>query len=534
MAKKILVVDDDTLVLASLKKLFTKEGYGVETALNGQKALQMVEKEDFDIVIIDIRMPGLDGIETTKRIKEVRKNQSKPEIAVVFITGYSDIEPIEEAKKYGEVIKKPFNLEVFLEHIRQHTGKRRVVITGLGVVAPNGIGKEEFWEKNIEGISGIEVFKDFSTSELPSKIAGQIKKFNPSQYMPLSVVNKTDRFTQLGIAGAKLALEDSKLDLEAINKERIGVSIGSGLGGILFHEEQISTMYEKGFKKAEPLGIPKVAPNAVPGYVSIIFGFTGPNVAISTACSSGAHGIGWAYDMIKQARADVMVAGGSEAPLTPYTFAAFNALRTLSKRNDSPKEASRPFDNQRDGFVLSEGSGILILEELTHALKRRAHIYAEIIGYSVKSGAYHMVMPVKEGKDAARTMEEAIREAGIKPHEINYINAHGTSTKANDRAETRAIKEVFGKYAYDIPVSSIKSMIGHTIGASGAIEAVICSLIIENSIIPPTINYQHPDPDCDLDYTPNHARKQKVDIALSNSFGFGSNNACLVLRKYNG
>jgi len=411
---------------------------------------------------------------------------------------------------------------------------RRVVITGLGVVAPNGIGKEEFWQANIKGRSGVDLIKDFDTTSLKSKIAGYIKNFEPSKYMSSLVISKTDRFTQLGIVASKLALEDSKLNLDKENKDRIGVSIGSGLGGVLFHEEQIATMYEKGFKKAEPLGVPKVAPNAVAGYVSIIFGLTGPNVAISTACSSGAHGIGWAYDMIRLGKAEVMVAGGAEAPLTPYTFAAFNALRVLSKRNDSPQEASRPFDKQRDGFVIGEGAGILILEELSHAFKRGVHIYTEVVGYSANSGAYHMVMPVSEGKDAAKAMAEVLKETNIKPKEVDYINAHGTSTLANDKAETQAIKEVFGDYAYKIPISSTKSMIGHTIGASGAMEIIVCALTIEDNIIPPTINYKYPDPDCDLDYVPNEARKTKVNVALSNSFGFGSNNVCLVLRKYNG
>lgn len=532
MAKNILVIDDDISVLKSLEKLFKKEGYEVTSVLSGKEALECIEKKDFDLVIVDIRMPDLDGIETTKKIKEIRKSKSKIDIPVVFITGYSDVVAIDKARQYGEVVLKPFDLEEFLNRIRQQTTKRRVVITGLGVVAPNGIGKDEFWEANVKGKSGVDLIKDFDVSSLSSQIAAYIKNFEPTRYMSTSIISKTDRFTQLGVAAAKLAIEDSKLDLENENKERAGVSIGSGLGGVLFHEEQISTMYEKGLKKAEPLGVPKVAPNAVPGYISIIFGLTGPNVAISTACSSGAHGIGWAYDAIRLNRAEVMVAGGAEAPLTPYTFAAFNALRVLSRRNDSPQEASRPFDKERDGFVMGEGAGAIILEELNHALKRKAHIYAEIIGYSVKSGAFHMVMPVEEGKDAAKSMQEALREANISPQDVNYINAHGTSTQANDKAETQAIKEVFGNYAHKIPISSTKSMIGHTIGASGAIEAIVCALTIENNLIPPTINYRYPDPDCDLDYVPNEPRKAKVDIALSNSFGFGSNNACLVMRRF--
>jgi len=532
MPKTILVIDDDLTVLKSLERLFKKEGYEIACVSSGKAALELIENRNFDLVVADIRMPDLDGIETVRGIKEIRKKQNKPDIAVVFITGYSDMVAIDKAKQYGEVVLKPFDLEEFLSRVKQQSTKRRVVITGLGVVAPNGIGKDEFWEANVKGKSGVDWIKDFDTSSFNSKIAAAIKNFDPTKYMSAPVINKTDRFSQLGIVAAKLAIEDSKLDLEKEDKDRIGVSIGSGLGGVLFHEEQISTMYEKGFKKAEPLGVPKVSPNAVPGNISIIFGLTGPNVAISTACSSGAHGIGWAYDTIRLKRAEVMVAGGAEAPLTPYTFAAFSALRVLSKRNDSPQEASRPFDKERDGFVMGEGAGVVILEELNHALKRGAHIYAEIIGYSVKSGGYHMVIPVGEGKDAAKSMQEALREADIKPEEVDYINAHGTSTQANDKAETQAIKEVFGGLAYKIPISSTKSMIGHTIGASGAIEAVVCALVIQNNIIPPTINYKVPDPDCDLDYVPNEARKTRVDVTLSNSFGFGSNNACLVMRRY--
>ncbi|MBL7132118.1 MAG: beta-ketoacyl-ACP synthase II [Candidatus Omnitrophica bacterium] len=410
---------------------------------------------------------------------------------------------------------------------------KRVVITGLGVVAPNGLGKDLFWKANIEGVSGVDKLSDFNVSSLNSKIAAQVKNFDPLDFAPLAIVRKTDRFVHLGLGAGKLAIEDSGLKLGEIDKKRVGVSIGSGLGGILFHEYQIATMYEKGLNRAEPLGVPKVAPNAVSGYISIQYGFKGPNIAPSTACSSGAHGIGQGYDLIRLGRAEIMIAGGSEAPLTPYTFSAFNALRALSKRNDSPQEASRPFDKERDGFVMGEGSGVVVLEELNHAKKRGAHIYAEIIGYALTSGAYHMVMPVPEGKDAARTIALALKEANIEPKDVDYINAHGTSTQANDKAETQAIKETFGEYAYKIPVSSTKSMIGHTIGASGAIEVIVCCLTIENKLIPPTINYKYPDPECDLDYVPNEARERKVNIALSNSFGFGSNNVCIVIGKFN-
>jgi len=412
--------------------------------------------------------------------------------------------------------------------------KKRVVVTGIGVVSSIGIGKEEFWQANLEGKSGIDLITSFDTKDYPSKIASQIKNFNPLQFMTPDFADRADRFSQLALASAKLALEDAKLNLDKIDKERMGVIIGSGLGGVIFHEEQIITMINKGSKRANPIGVPKVSPNSSPAVISIYFKLEGINLAISTACSSGTNAIGCAFEFIKEGKADLVLAGGTEAPLTPYTFASFCSLRVLSKRNNHPQEASRPFDRKRDGCVLGEGSACLVLEELNHALKRSAHIYCEILSYSCNCGAYHLVMPRQDAQDAARCMREAIKRANLKPEDIDYINAHGTSTPQNDRVETKAIKEVFAEYAYKIPISSTKSMIGHTLGAAGAIEAAVSSLVIENQIIPPTINYKYPDPECDLDYVPNKPRKAKVKTVLSNSFGFGSNNACLVFRKYDG
>jgi len=534
MSKTILIVDDDISVLKSLEKLFKKEDYEVVCVSSGKEALEWIEKRDFDLVIIDIRMPDLDGIETTKKIKEIRRNKSKPDIPVVFITGYSDVVAIEKAKQYGEVVLKPFDLDEFLSRIKQQCTKRRVVITGLGVVAPNGIGKDEFWEANIKGRSGVELIKDFDTSNLNSKIAAQVKNFNPTQYMTKLLAKKVDRFTQFGIAASKLALEDSKLELEKEDKGHIGVSIGTGLGGILYHEEVVLQMYKDKFSKVDPLSVPKVTSNAASSNVAIIFSLIGPNATMSTACAAGAHGIGYAYDLIRLGRADIMFAGGAEAPITPFTLCTFDALKVLSKHNDIPQEASRPFDKDRDGFVIGEGGGVVILEELNHALNRNVHIYAEIIGYSLTSGAHHMVIPAVEGKDIARTMFLAIKETNVDPGKINYINAHGTSTQANDKAETQAIKEVFGDHAYKIPISSTKSMIGHSLGASGAIGVIVCALTIENSLIPPTINYKHMDPECDLDYVPNQARKARVDFALSNTFGFGNNNISIIIKRFEG
>ena len=532
MAKSILIIDDDPLVLKSLQKLFKNEGCDVAVTQSGKMALEMVGKADFDLVIVDIRMPELDGIETVKKIKECRKNNNKTEIPVIFITGYSDIESHTKAKELGKLILKPFDLEQFLNFVKDYSTKRRVVITGISVIAPNGIGKDEFWQANINGVSGVKRVHGFDTTGYNSKIAAEILEFDPSKYMSESVIKRTDRYAQLGIAAAKMAVEDSELNIKEENKYNIGVCIGTGLGGVLFHEEQIANIKVKGPGRAHPLCVPKISPNAVPSQIAIQLGLKGINLAISTACASSTNAIGQAFDIIRLKRADVVITGGTEAPITPFTFAAYDSMKVLSsKRNDSPQEASRPFDKDRDGFVLGEGAGILILEELEHARKRGAHIYAEVIGYGATSGAYHMVMPDPTGDDAARVMQLAIQDANINLEDIDYINAHGTSTKANDKIETQAIKTVFGRHAYKIPISSTKSMIGHLIGAVGAVEAIVCALVTRNNLIPPTVNHQYKDSDCDLDYVPNQARKAKVNIALSNSFGFGSCNACIILRR---
>lgn len=412
--------------------------------------------------------------------------------------------------------------------------KRRVVITGLGIVAPNGIGKEEFWQANIKGQSGIDRITSFDVSELDSKICGQAKDFDPLKYIANETVKRTDRFVHLGLASAKMALEDSRLDLEKEDRTRIGVVIGSGLGGLLFHEEQMVASFDRGVGRIHPLSVPRVTPNAVSSHIAIQHHLLGPNMVISTACASGAHGVGEGFRKIQNEELDICFSGGVEAPLTIFTFGAYAALRVLSKRNDSPQEASRPFDKERDGFVLAEGAAILILEEREHALRRHAPIYAEIVGYASNSGAHHMVMPEPNGEDAASVIRSALKDARLSPQDINYINAHGTSTQANDKAETFAIKKALGDYAYKIPVSSTKSMIGHTIGAAGAIEALVSALAIKNDLIPPTINQQHKDPDCDLDYVPNQAREAKVNVAMSNSFGFGSCNVCLIFAKERG
>ena len=411
--------------------------------------------------------------------------------------------------------------------------KRRVVITGLGVVACNGIGKDNFWQANVQGRSGIGKITCFDTEVLDVHIGGEIRDFDPSQFMPAELVKKVDRFVHFGLACSEMALQDSGLDLND-QEHRIGVIIGSGLGGMMFHEEQMVAILEKGVNRINPSSVPRISPNAVSSHIAIRYGLLGPNMVISTACASASHAIGEAFRKIQWGDMDICVTGGVEAPLTRLNFGAYCALRVLSKKNDVPEAASRPFDLKRDGFVLSEGGGGLILEELNHAMKRNAPIYAEVTGYASNSGARHMVMPDVTGEDAARVMADALKDADIDRLSVDYINAHATSTVQNDRAETRAIKNVFGERAYKIPVSSTKSMIGHSLGASGGIEAVVCALAIKNKFIPPTINYKDRDPECDLDYVPLEGRSAPLNTVLSNSFGFGNCNACIVFSNFNG
>ena len=412
--------------------------------------------------------------------------------------------------------------------------KRRVVITGLGVVACNGIGREDFWKANIEGRSGVVKITSFNTDGFETNIAGEIRGFDPCLYMPAEVAKKVDRFVHFGLACSEMALKDSALDLNSQDKFRIGVVIGSGLGGMMFHEEQMVAILEKGVNRINPSSVPRISPNAVSSHIAIRYGLLGPNMVISTACASASHAIGEAFRKIQWGDMDICVTGGVEATLTRLNFGAYCALRVVSKKNDIPGEASRPFDLHRDGFVLGEGGGVVILEELEHALKRNAPILAEVTGYASNSGARHMVMPDLSGDDAARVMADALRDAGTDRSKVDYINAHATSTVANDRAETKAIKNVFGEQAYKIPISSTKSMIGHSLGAAGGIEAVVCALAIKENFIPPTINYKDKDPECDLDYVPLEGRPAQLNTVLSNSFGFGNCNACLVFSDFKG
>ncbi len=409
--------------------------------------------------------------------------------------------------------------------------KKRVVITGLGTVNPCGNTINEYWQNLINGVSGVSTIDTFDISNYPTKIAGLVKNIDPEQYLDKKEVRRTSRFILLAIIAALDAVKDSGLDI-ASEAENIGVEIGSGIGGIEVLENNYQILQEKGVDRLSPFCVPMMISDMAAGLVSIKLGAKGPNGCYVTACASSAHAMGNAFRIIQNGDAIAMVAGGTEAAVTKLGLASFCAARSLSERNDEPQKASRPFDMDRDGFVMGEGSGILVFEELDHALKRGAKIYAEVIGFGSTGDAYHITAPAPEGEGAKRAMERALKDANIKPEVIDYINAHGTSTQLNDKNETAAIKAVFGDHAKNLAISSTKSMTGHLLGAAGAIELIACSLAIKNSLIPPTINYDNPDPELDLDYTPNKARKADLNYVMSNSLGFGGHNAVLIIKKY--
>lgn len=412
--------------------------------------------------------------------------------------------------------------------------RRRVVVTGVGAVTPLGNNVKESWENLIKGVSGVDFITKFDASDFGCRIAAEVKGFDGSLYFDKKELRRLDLFLQYAVASAIEAIEDSGLDLSKEDRRRIGVLIGSGIGGLLTIEENARALFEKGPRKLSPFFIPMAIVNMASSMIAIRFGIKGPQSAVCTACATGSHAIGDGFKIIQRGDADVMIVGGSEAAICPLGIAGFAVMRALSNRNDDPKRASRPFDKERDGFVMGEGAGVLVLEEYERAVKRGAKIYAEIIGYGMSGDAYHITMPDEDGEGAAICMENAIKDAGISPTEVDYINAHGTSTPLNDKTETLAIKRVFKDHAYNLMVSSNKSMIGHLLGAAGAVEAIFTVLTIKEGIVPPTINYEYPDPECDLDYVPNEARKRDVKIALSNSFGFGGVNATLVFRKFEG
>ena len=409
---------------------------------------------------------------------------------------------------------------------------RRVVITGLGLVTPLGIGVDETWSALCEGRSGIGEITRFDTTEFTTKIAGEVKDFNAEDFLPKKEARRTEKFIAYAVAGARMALENARLTIDDTNGPRVGVITGCGLGGLEMLETTARTVQEKGPKRCSPFFIPRLIGNMAPGMISIHLGAKGPNISVATACAAGAHAIGDACNTILRGQADAMITGGVESVITPTCVAGFNAMKALSTRNDDPQKASRPFDRDRDGFVVGEGAGILILEELNHALDRGATILAEMAGYGQSGDGYHMTSPSPDGDGMIRCMQAALDSAGITCEAIDYINAHGTSTPLNDLYETRAIKKVFGDFAPRIPISSTKSMTGHLLGGAGGIETSFTVLAIKNSIIPPTINLENPGEECDLDYVPKVARQADIAYAMSNSFGFGGTNASLVVKRY--
>jgi 3-oxoacyl-[acyl-carrier-protein] synthase II len=410
--------------------------------------------------------------------------------------------------------------------------RRRVVVTGMGIVSPIGIGLDANLNSLKEGKSGVGLITRFDTTAFDTKIAAEVKGFDPKQYMDPKIVKQMDVFIQYAVASAKMAIEHSGLVIDDTNAERVGVVVGAGLGGLPEIEETHKKVLERGPGRISPFFIPRLIANLAPGQISIIFGAKGPNMSIVTACTTGTHSIGEAARMIERDDADVMIAGGCEATITPLCVGGFSAMRALSKRNDEPTRASRPFDLNRDGFVVGEGAGVLILEELESAKKRGAKIYAELVGYGASSDANHISAPAEGGEGAQRCMKLALKDAGLNIDQITHINTHGTSTPIGDKYETMAIKAVFGSHAKKIKVNSTKSMTGHLLGAAGGIEAVFSVLSIHHNFVPPTINYETPDPECDLDYVPNKAQELKVETALSNSFGFGGTNGSLIFKKF--
>ncbi|MDQ0483432.1 beta-ketoacyl-ACP synthase II [Guptibacillus hwajinpoensis] len=409
--------------------------------------------------------------------------------------------------------------------------KRRVVITGLGTVSPLGNSVSETWTNIVNGVSGINPLTRLDKEQFAAKVSGEALEFDPEQFMDRKEVRKMDRFTQFAVAASQMAVDDAGLTINDENAERVGVWIGSGIGGMETYESQFRTFIDKGARRVSPFFVPMMIPDMASGQVSIMLGAKGINSCTVTACASGTNSIGDSFKVIQRGDADVMITGGSEAPITSMSVAGFGSMKALST-NPDPATASRPFDANRNGFVIGEGAGILVIESLESAEKRGAKIYGEIVGYGSTGDAYHVTAPAPDGEGGARAMKQAIDDAGLSPSDIGYINAHGTSTDYNDKFETAAIKSVFGEHAYKLAVSSTKSMTGHLLGAAGAVEGVFCAKVLEEGILPPTINYETPDPDCDLDYVPNTARKAEVNAVMNNSLGFGGHNATLVFKKF--
>ncbi len=411
-------------------------------------------------------------------------------------------------------------------------GKRRVVVSGVGVITPIGNDKDTFWKSLLDGKSGASRLTSFDPTEFVSQVAAEVKGFDPSPFISAKDLRRMDKFVQYAVSAARMAVDDAKLFLDREDPNRIGTIIGSGIGGLPTIEREHKVLLERGPSRLSPFLIPMLIVNMAPGQVSINLGIKGPNSCIATACASANHALGEAFHILRRGEADVMIAGGTESCITPMGFGGFCSLRALSTRNDQPERASRPFDRTRDGFVMAEGAGMVVLETLEHARKRSAFIYAEMIGCGMSADAYHMTAPDPTAGGASRAMQNALINAEIKPEDVSYINAHGTSTFLNDKIETLAIKKIFGEYAKKVAVSSTKSMTGHLLGAAGGVEFIACCFSIKENIVPPTINYEFPDPECDLDYVPNSARKMKVDVAMSNALGFGGHNATVILRRF--
>jgi len=420
----------------------------------------------------------------------------------------------------------------------QNTGgefvKHRVVVTGIAPISPVGIGKDRFWDSLLHGKSGISSITRFDASDLPTRIAGEVQEFNPNDYFERKESRRLDRFTQFAVAGARMAVEDAQLNLSDEDPTQVGVIFGSGIGGMETFEQQAKVMAERGPQRVSPLFVPMMIGNMAAGQISITLGLKGPNLTVVNACATGTNAVGEAFKLLQRGGAEVVVTGGTEASVTKLAFAGFCSMRAMTTYNDEPERASRPFDKTRNGFVLGEGAGVLILETLEHAQARGATIYAEVVGYGCTADAHHITAPSPEGDGAAEAMEIALRDANLFPEDVDYINAHGTSTELNDQLETLAIKKVFKEQAYKVAISSTKSMTGHLLGAAGAIEAIVMAMSIQKNKIPPTINLHEPDPECDLDYVPNQAREMDVNVTLSNSLGFGGHNATIVFKEFKG
>lgn len=410
---------------------------------------------------------------------------------------------------------------------------RRVVITGIGAVSPIGNDAHTMWENAIKGVSGIDIVSRVNPEDFPAKVAAEVRDVKMKEFLDRKELNRMDRFTQFGVIASKMAVADANLTITEENASRVGVWVGSGIGGLETYEQQHLQFLKRGYRRVSPFFVPMMIPDMAAGQISIALGAKGPNSCTVTACATGTNSIGDAFEVVRRGDADIMIAGGTEAPITNMAFAGFSTAKALTF-NEDPTTASRPFDKNRDGFVMGEGAGIVVLETLESAKARGAHIYAEVIGYGSTGDAYHITAPAPDGEGASRAMKMAIDKAGIDPSEVDYINAHGTSTPYNDKFETQAIKTVFGDHAYKLAVSSTKSMTGHLLGAAGGVETIFSIKALEDGVVPPTINYQEKDEDCDLDYVPNEARQQEIQVAMSNSLGFGGHNATLLFRKYNG